>query len=328
MKVVVYSQAWNPFWNFPEDRIERVRRTFPQVTFAYPKNNPDLLQELKDAIVFFGYRLDPPHLEVSDQLKWVHVPAANVSQYIKPEFVSRKILLTNSRAMHATPVAEHIIGCMIVYSRKFMETWEHQKKGHYAAYELINNGYPLSELREKTLYIIGLGGIGKEVARLAKAFGMNVLASRKKLTVAEENVDELFDSENFREGLRRADYVVLSLPLTTESRGLIGERELSLLKPECVLINVARSAILDTKALIKYLRENRIRGAALDVFDQEPLPDNSELFSVPNLFLTPHVSGVSAEEHWDRMFWLFQENLRRFLANKTLLNIVDPAFEY
>ena len=95
-----------------------------------------------------------------------------------------------------------------------------------------------------------------------------------------------------------------------------------------VLINIARSGVLDTKALIRYLRENRIRGASLDVFDQEPLPDGSELFSVPNLFLTPHVFGVAALEHWDRMLWLFQENLRRFLSGKTLLNIVDPSIEY
>ncbi len=328
MKVLVYSKAWNPFWNLPEHRVNDLPRLFPEITVAYPKKESDLLAEIKDADIFFGYRLEPAHIAEAHRLKWIHVPAANVSQYMTNDFASRKILLTNSRAMHATPVAEHIIGCMIVFSRKFMETWDHQQRGHYGAFELINGGYPLSELRGKTIYVIGLGGIGKETARLAKAFGMNVLASRKKSTKAEENVDELFDAGNFREGLRQADYVVLSLPLTSESRGLIGERELSLLKPECVLINVARSGVLDTNALVKYLRENRIRGASLDVFDEEPLPENSEIFSVPNLFLTPHVSGVAAQEHWDRMFWLFQENLRRFLSGKTLLNVVDYAGEY
>jgi phosphoglycerate dehydrogenase-like enzyme len=328
MKIVAYSQAWNPFWNVPEDRLNKLRQLFPEITVAYPKKDSDLIEEIKDADIFLGYKLDPSHLASAKELKWAHIPAANVSQFISPEFVSRKILLTNSRAMHATPVAEHIMGCMIVFSRKFMETWTHQQNGHYGAFQLINEGYPLSELRGKNLYIIGLGGIGKETARLAKAFGMNVLASRRKSSKAEENVDELFDAENFRDGLRNADYVVLSLPLTKESRGLIGERELSLLKPECVLINVARSGVLDTNALIKYLHENRIRGASLDVFDQEPLPENAELFSVPNLFLTPHVSGVAAQEHWDRMFWLFQENMRRFLSGKTLLNVVDTAIEY
>ncbi len=328
MKLLVFSQAWNPFWNIPKASVSTLPALFPEITVTYPDNEQDFSSELKDADIFFGYRLDPPHIEIAKKLKWVHVPAANVSQFIRPDFVSRKILLTNSRAMHATPVAEHIIGCMIVFSRKFMTTWEFQKKAQYGASDLINNGYPLSELRGKTLYIIGLGGIGKETARLAKAFGMNILATRKKSSGVEENVDELFDLTNFRDGLRRADYVVLSLPLTSESRGLIGENELSLLKPECVLINVARSGVLDTNALIRYLRENRIRGASLDVFDQEPLPDGSELFSVPNLFLTPHVSGVAALEHWDRMLWLFQENLRRFLSGKTLLNIVDPSIEY
>jgi phosphoglycerate dehydrogenase-like enzyme len=327
MKVVIFSQAWNPFWNVPESKVNKLRPKYPQTKFVYPKEEPNFRKELQDAEIFFGYRLEPAQLEAAINLKWVHCAAANVSQFVTPDFISRKITLTNSRAMHATPIAEHVIGSMLVFSRKFMEAWQHQQKGHYAAYDIINGEPPLSELRGKTLYIIGLGGIGKETARLAKAFGMNVIASRKR-NIKAEDVDELLDAENFRDGLGRADYLLLSLPLTAESRGLIGERELALLKPECVVMNVARSGVLDTKALIKFLREGRIRGANLDVFDQEPLPENHELFSVPNLFLTPHIAGVVANEHWNRMFWLFEENLKRYLAKKPLLNVVDLQSEY
>lgn len=327
MKILMYNHHWNPFWNIPEPQVNRLRPQFPQIKFAYPKQESEFKNELPDAEVFFGYKLEPAQLDLAKNLKWVHCAAANVSQYMNPGFISRKILLTNSRAMHATPIAEHVIGAMLVFSRKFMHAWQHQQKGHYAAYDIINGQPPLSELRGKTLYIIGLGGIGKETARLAKAFGMNVIAARKK-SIKAEDVDELLDSENFRDGLGRADYLLLSLPLTAESRGLIGERELALLKPECVLINIARSGVLDTNALIKFLREGRIRGANLDVFDQEPLPENHELFSVPNLFLTPHIAGVATQEHWDRMFWLFEENLKRYIAKKPLLNIVDQKAEY
>ncbi len=327
MKVVIFGQVWNPFWNFPDSHVHKVRRSFPQTTFIHPKDQSEFANEIKDAEVFFGYRLEPAQLASATDLKWVHVAAANVSQFINPHFLSRNILLTNSRAMHATPVAEHVIGCMLVFSRKFIDCWNYQQKGHYGAFEVIDNNPPLSELRGKTLYIIGLGGIGKESARLAKAFGMNVIAARKR-NIKTEDVDELLEADNFRDGLGCADYLLLSLPLTAESKGLIGERELALLKPECVVINVARAGVLDTSALVKYLREERIRGAALDVFDQEPLPEDHELFSVPNLFLTPHTSGVAAQEHWDRMFWLFEENLKRYLAKKPLLNIVDLRAEY
>jgi phosphoglycerate dehydrogenase-like enzyme len=327
MKVVIFSQAWNPFWNVPDSHLNQLRPKFPQLEIVYPKQEHEFRNELKDAEIFFGYRLEPAQLDVASNLKWIHCAAANVSQFMTPEFLSRKILLTNSRAMHATPIAEHVMGAMLVFSRKFMDAWQQQQKGHYSAYEIINGDPPLSELRGKTLYIIGFGGIGKETARLAKAFGMNVIAARKK-NIKAEDVDEHLDAENFRDGLGRADYLLLSLPLTSESRGLIGERELALLKPECVVINVARSGVLDTQALIKFLREGRIRGANLDVFDQEPLPENHELFSVPNLFLTPHISGVAAQEHWDRMFWLFEENLKRYTAKKPLLNVVDQHAEY
>jgi D-2-hydroxyacid dehydrogenase (NADP+) len=323
MKVVIFNQAWNPFWNVPDSHVNKLNPKFPQIEFAYPKEEPEFRKELQDAEIFFGYRLERAQLNLAGNLKWVHCAAANVSQFMNSDFLSRNILLTNSRAMHATPIAEHVIGAMLVFSRKFMDCWQHQQKGHYAAYDIINGKPPLSELREKTLYIIGLGGIGKETAR----FGMNVIASRKK-NIKAENVDEMLDAENFRDGLGRADYLLLSLPLTAESRGLIGERELALLKPECVLINVARSGVLDTNMLIKFLREGRIRGANLDVFDQEPLPENHELFSVPNLFLTPHIAGVAAQEHWDRMFWLFEENLKRYIAKKPLLNVVDQRAEY
>lgn len=327
MKVVIFNQAWNPFWNFPEPHVNKLRPKYPEAQFVHPKQEPEFRNELKDAEIFFGYRLEPDQLDLASNLKWVHCAAANVSQWMNSDFLSRNILLTNSRAMHATPIAEHVIGSMLVFSRNFMDCWKFQQKGHYAAYDIINGQPPLSELRGKTLYIIGLGGIGKETARLAKAFGMNVIASRKR-NIKAEDVDELLDYENFRDGLGRADYLLLSLPLTAESRGLIGERELALLKPECVLINIARSGVLDTPALIKFLREGRIRGANLDVFDQEPLPENHELFSVPNLFLTPHIAGVAAQEHWDRMFWLFEENLKRYLAKKPLLNVVDLKAQY
>jgi phosphoglycerate dehydrogenase-like enzyme len=152
---------------------------------------------------------------------------------------------------------------------------------------------------------------------------MLVLAAKKRAERSEENVDQLFTPQNFRDALPQADFVVISVPRTAETDDLIGAAEISMLKKSCVLINIARAKIIQQDALIDALEQNKIRGAALDVFEQEPLPSDSALYTLPNVFLTPHTSGVSAEEHWPRMMDLFTDNLRRYRSNQPLLNVVN-----
>lgn len=322
MKVVVYSQSRNPFWVLPEKHLESLRRNFPQVRFA--RADADALPgEIQDADIYFGYALPENVLDTAKQLKWIHVAAANVFGFITPAFQTRNVVVTNARGMHATAIAEHILGSMIVFSRKFMECWRFQQERHYAAIEIINDAPPLSELFGKTAMILGLGGIGRTTAKLCKAFGMRVLAVKRRSTGPFEHIDELYGPNDFRKALPEADFLVVSTALTPETEGMLGLEELKLLKPECVLINVARAPIIDHDALLTVLREKRIRGAALDVFEHEPLAVDSELWSLPNVFLTPHVAGVAATEHWPRMLALFEENLRLYLQKKPLKNVVD-----
>jgi phosphoglycerate dehydrogenase-like enzyme len=322
MKVVVYSQSRNPFWIMPENHLESLRRNFPQIRFIRADANT-LPTEIANAEIYFGYLLPEALLEAAAQLKWIHVAAANVFPFIKPAFQSRNLILTNARGAHATAIAEHILGSIIVFARKFVECWRFQQQRHYAAIEIINEAPPLSELRGKTTMILGLGGIGKTTARLCKAFGMRVLAVKRRSAGPFENIDEMYGPHDFRKALPEADYLVISTALTPETEGLLGREELGLLKPDCVIINVARAPIIDHDALLTALREKRIRGAALDVFEQEPLPEDSELWTLPNVFLTPHVAGVATTEHWPRMLALFEENLRLYLKGKPLKNVVD-----
>jgi Phosphoglycerate dehydrogenase and related dehydrogenases len=323
MKVTIYSEHWNQFWSLPEHFVDALRADFPQIEFMRTRTDSELGELLQETEIYFGYRFLPGDIHRAKNLKWIHVPAASVFPLKDLGLTERGIIVTNSRGLHAIPIAEHVIGCMLVFSRKFMDCWKFQQNRHYGAREILNDPPLPTELRGKTVFILGAGGIGKEVARLCKAFGMRVLASKKHVEGDVANIDKIFTPQNFREALPEADYVVISVPRTAETDDLIGTAEIAMLKNSCILINIARAKIIQQDALIDALKENRIRGAALDVFEQEPLPSDSVLYTLPNVFLTPHTSGVSAEEHWPRMMDLFKDNLRRYLAKETLLNVVN-----
>ena len=323
MKIVLYSEHWNRFWCLPPELIPWLRTDFPEIDFYHARTEQEISDSLADAEIYFGYRLQKKDVAIAKNLKWIHVPAASVHPLTDLGLQEKGIVVTNSKGLHAVPIAEHVIGCMLVFSRKFLESWQYQQKRHYAAREILTQSPLPGELRGKTVLVLGLGSIGNEVARLCKAFGMRVLACKRNAGGVHENVDQIFSAGDFRQPLPEADYLVIAVPRTANTDGLIGEAEMELLKKSCVIINIARAKIIQREVLMRYLKENRIRGAALDVFEQEPLPSDSELFSLPNVFLTPHTSGVSAAEHWPRMLELFAENLRRYTQGQPLMNVVD-----
>jgi phosphoglycerate dehydrogenase-like enzyme len=186
-----------------------------------------------------------------------------------------------------------------------------------------------TELRGKTVGIIGLGHIGEEAARLAKAFGCRVIATRRSATsvMSTDYADEVRPAGDLLRVLGESDYVVLSMPLTPETRGMIGERELRAMKQTAVLVNIARGPVTVEADLIRALREGWIAGAALDVFDQEPLPAESPFWDMENVIVTPHISG-GTEIYNARATRIFAENLRRWLDGKPLANVVDPKRGY
>jgi phosphoglycerate dehydrogenase-like enzyme len=184
-------------------------------------------------------------------------------------------------------------------------------------------------LRGQTAGIIGLGHIGKEVARLAKCLGMQVIATSRSAGEGDKAryVDKLVPREKLPELLRESDFVILTLPSTAETTRLIGEKELRLMKPTSVIINIGRGNIIDEAALIRALEEKRIAGAGLDVFTQEPLPAESKLWALPNVILTPHIAGAMPD-YSVHTTEIFCDNLARFLAGKKLKNIVDKKIGY
>ena len=262
-------------------------------------------------------------LQALPSLRWVHTGSAGVGAALFRELVESDVVLTNSAGIHAPPMAETVMGIMLHFARGLDFAVRDQLAGRWDQTAFGSVQSPVTELSGATVGIVGYGGVGRAIADKARAFGMRVLATRRT-TRSSDDGTEIVALERL---LRESDVVVITVPATPATRRLIGPAELDLLKPGAVLINVARGTIIDEAALIAVLRSKRIRGAGLDVFEQEPLPETSELWQLPNVLILPHVSATTPR-FWDRQSDLIIENFRRYLRGDTMLNVVDKLQGY
>jgi phosphoglycerate dehydrogenase-like enzyme len=266
-------------------------------------------------------------VERAPNLKWLQLTSAGVDRLLDAPVVNSHITVTTASGIHATPISEYVIGAMLAFAKGFPKAFRAQQERAWRPF------WP-DELEDKTVGVLGVGAIGARVVKLTKALDMRVLALRRsidrRLTGDETvmpGVDEMLPPSDLPYLLEESDYVVIALPLTPESRGLIGEPELRTMKPNAVIVNIGRGAIIDEAALARALKEGWIAGAALDVFQQEPLSPESELWGLENVIVTPHISG-GTPRYMERAVGLFCDNLRRYLAGDALRNIVDPARGY
>jgi len=266
-------------------------------------------------------------VERAPALKWLQLTSAGVDRLLDAPVVRSHVTVTTASGIHAVPISEYVIGAMLAFAKGLPRAFRAQQERAWRPY------WP-EELEAKTVGVLGMGAIGARVVRISRALGMRVLAMRRsvdrKMTGAEAGVPdahEMLPPSALPYVLRESDYVVVALPLTPESRGLIGETELRAMKPSAVIINIARGAIIDEQALVGALKERSIAGAALDVFQQEPLSGESELWGLENVIVTPHISG-GTPSYMERAMELFCDNLRRYLAGEPLRNVVDPARGY
>jgi phosphoglycerate dehydrogenase-like enzyme len=247
-----------------------------------------------------------------------------------PEMVASPIVITIPRGIRSRPIAEHVLGVSLAMARRLHIAIRRQVVHAWAQDELEHSTTSITTLHGRRMGIIGLGSIGSEVARLAIAMGMRVLAIRRR--VAEQlpgtdGIDEVLPPERLDYLLGASDIIVLSAPQTAATVRLIGARELSRMKPHALLVNIARGTLVDDEALIAALRSNRLGGAALDVFSDEPLDAASPYWDMPNVIVTPHTSGAMVG-YWPTLVGLFEENLRRLEAGQTLLDVVDKHAGY
>jgi phosphoglycerate dehydrogenase-like enzyme len=277
----------------------------------------DATQAAQDSEIYIGAGVPKEILAAGGtSLRWAHTTAAGVSSFLYPEMIASPVILTNAAGVHAEPMAESVLAMMLYFARGFDYAVAAQRRAAWDQQPFIGSDSYIHELTGTTVAILGLGGIGRAVQRRASALGMRVVGLISKSTDAE-----------LHDALRTCDYLVICVPDTERTRGLIGKRELGLMKRSSVLINVARGSVVDEDALAEALAGNRVRGAGLDVFRKEPLPSDSPLWALPNVLVTPHVSAVT-RRYWDRQLDLILDNITRYLQGEPLRNVVDKQQGY
>lgn len=301
---------------------------FPRLALApgvalTPEQIEDAKAALEGVDVIFGPNTLPPAiLEGATSLKWFQTITAGVDRMAAEGLLTDRYIITKVSGLASVAIAEYVIGTMVMLAKGLHGSVRDQAE-HKWSFRFT------SELAGKTCGIIGLGAIGRETAKRARAFGMRVIATRRRPGEADSDpdCDALFAHSDLTRVLSESDYVVLCVPLTDETRHLIGSEELKAMKPTASIINIARGAVVDQEALYAALVDGTIASAALDVFEPEPLPADNPLWDLPNVIVTPHISGA-VEGYGHRAARIFVANLRRYAAGEPLDNVVDPVLSY
>lgn len=255
-----------------------------------------------------------------DSLRWIHVAAAGVDSLMFPELTTSDVTVTNSRGIFDRPIAEYVLGQILAFAKdaatsralQSTRTWQHRET------ERIDGAHAM---------VVGTGAIGRAIAQLLRAVGMTVSGVGRTSRDGDPNFGTVHASDDLAEQVGRADYLVLVAPLTDSTRGMVDGRVLGAMKPGSRLINVGRGELLDTDALLHHLDSGPLAGAALDVFETEPLPADHPLWTAENVVITPHMSGDAAGWH-DRLASLFVDNFHRYAGGRDLLNVVDKERGY
>lgn len=311
----------------PAELAEHLRQRWPEMRVVHLAHPRDLAPELPDTNIFVGYSLRPEQIHSARKLEWLHCISAGVSQLMLPELRDSGIIVTNASGVHATTMAEHVIGMILALLRDFPGALRYQNRQQWAQQEIWDGQARPRELRDQTAVIVGFGAIGRAIAERLRAFGVHVWAVTRSGHADRALAERVFPVTLLENALANADVVILAAPETPETNHLIGASELAMMKASAILINVARGSLVDEPALVKALENHWIAAAGLDVTEQEPLPPESPLWSLENVLITPHISGVT-ERLWERETELLVDNLERWFSGKALRNRVDLARGY
>lgn len=309
-----------------EADLAALREAAPNLRVVVPASQAEALALAPQAHGVDGRWATAEFLRAADKLVWVQAPSAGVDRYLgRKELIEQdRIVLTNMQGVHGRAIADHVFALLLSLTRDLRPYLDPARRGEW---NRSGGGAEPIALHGRTLLVVGLGGIGSEVAQRAKGFGMRVTATRRSEIPPPAFVDHQGTPEQLPSLLAEADVVVLCVPLTEETTGMIDAAALATMKRGAYLINIARGKVVDTDALVAALRDGHLAGAGLDVTDPEPLPPEHPLWDLPNLIITPHVAGRAAltDRQWAR---LYHENLRRFAAGQPLLNVVDKTAGY
>ena len=315
-------------WIMPRTFVDHLRGNFPQHTFLEAWDRDTLRRLLPQADVAFTPFIDRDIFPSLTRLQWVQSPAVGVGSLMFPELLASEVVITSARGIRARAIAEYVIGATIALARRLPAAIRAQAAHRWAQEELEGPGLDVRTLQGQQMGIVGLGAIGVEVVKIAAPFGFRIAAIRRRVSEPlPPGVDAVWPPDRLLDLLASSDVVVLAAPHTPDTKRMIGQRELDAIKRGALLINVARGKLIDDEAVVDALRDGRLGGAALDVFSSEPLDPSSPYWDLPNVIVTPHVSGA-LRDYWTPLVALFAENLRRFERGEPLLNVVDKIAGY
>lgn len=326
--------------DFSDEIMTQLRAVSPnlEITRHFPEVPPTIWADTEVLYTLRQY----PQPEEAPRLRWIQLHFAGMDRALRQPIVQAEdVIVTSASGIHAQQMANYSLMVMLAFNFQLPRWLKDQQRSHWPEnpYQL----YAPVDMGAQTVGIVGYGSIGREVARLANALGMRVLATKRDIKHPAESESDysppgtgdpggeiperLYPAEALSNMASHCDYLVVTTPLTEATYHLINERVLSAMKPNAVLINVARGGVVDERALVTALSSEQIRGAALDVFEEEPLPTTSPLWQMDNVIISPHVSGNSSTYH-EKAAALFIENLRRYVENRPLLNRLQREVGY
>jgi phosphoglycerate dehydrogenase-like enzyme len=310
-----------------EPRLAMLEELPPETGIAVGNSAEAFVRAAPDATVIFNWSLvgdlQREVFRMCPNLEWVHSRAAGLDGLLFPELVESPVRLTNARGVFSESLGEFVVGAILYFAKDLRRMIRNQAAGVWEPFDIV-------EVRGQTVGIVGYGDIGRAVATRVRALGMRVLAVKRHGPAAPEAdplAERIYGPEGLVEMISRSDYVVAAAPLTPETVGLIGAPELAAMKPDAVLINVGRGPVIEEAALVEALSEKRIKGAALDVFDTEPLPQGHPFYKLENVLLSPHCADHTPD--WlDQAMRFFLEQFERFRKGEPLKNVVDKKMGY
>ncbi len=300
-----------------EEYLERIKEA---------KEDIEIVEDIEEAEVFLGGHISEDDLKRAKNLKWIQSSSAGIDNLLFEGLLNSDIIITTASGVHPKPIAEHVFALLLSWTRRINIALRGKFERRWNRDEIKW----CDELAGKTMGIIGYGKIGQEIGKIAKGFGMKVIGVKRNINQRDDIVflpDELFSYQNLHEVLKKSDIIVLVLPLTSETKDLIGEEEFKVMKKGTIFINVGRGKTVKEDALVKALENGQIQCALLDVFYEEPLPEESPLWNLENVIITPHIAGMTPY-YDERLLEIFIHNLKNYPNVSRMLNVVDKRLGY
>lgn len=306
-----------------EDRLEKLKEVAGESEFILCEKKEEITKEiLEKATILFG-NLSVEQVSQMKNLKWMQTNSAGVDAYCKEGVLCQGAVLTNATGAYGTPISEYMVGCVFAFYKNLLKYKVRQPQG------LWSNVGHVKYIENTKVLVLGLGDIGSNFALRMKQLGAYTIGLKRTIANKPDYIDELYTNEELKNVVKKADIIALSLPRTPQTYHIINQEILNLMKEDALIINVGRGEAIDTEALVNTLKSGKLLGAALDVFEQEPLDASHPLWQMDNVLITPHVSGGNYDkETGELVFNLMFNNFKRYFMGQPLENIVDITTGY